>query len=602
MKRTIRPLIAGAAAVAIIGATLAAGAGAANAATTPPWEPDPNSQGSLVLYDSAGNVLTGGTNLNHIADYAAATSAKQAGATKASLVFAAPDHTKPDSTAWYTGSASASTNFPSSTAPAPLTGTSSTGFQFPVVTLGATDGNIASFIGGATSDTTAGYAGIYQLRLYDSGPGVSTGQFWAADISVNTSAGTWSLVYPSITTTTTTLTANPPGPFTGTPPTVTLTATIAPASNGTLQFYDGTTPIGSSQAVTSGTGTYTTTTTPPAVTNGTDHAYKAVFTPTAGTLVQGSQGTVTVHVGPPLIIPTVTLARASTSGTTAFTTQTFTGQVSAAAGSPALTGTLSLFADGSTTPLAGTLTGPDSSGNFSFTTTALNGGTSPVGDHSVVASYIGTGSFGTGTSAAVTFHLGAQTCPGDPTAYPAGQSCSDTQSIQVAVSAGYITITTPYTATNPFVLPAMQLAADGSLLTTSAQFPAASGPDLTITSTLAGDPNWTATLNASDLTGPAAGPAGTNNVIDGQNVGLTGWATDAKSNSATVVSYTDNAALAGVQPGTGTGTGGAKGVHTFATTTGGGNGTLQAHGVLTINAPTNTINGTYNGTIVFTVG
>ncbi len=48
------------------------------------------------------------------------------------------------------------------------------------------------------------------------------------------------------------------------------------------------------------------------------------------------------------------------------------------------------------------------------------------------------------------------------------------QNIQVTVNPGTITITTPYTSTNPFVLPAMTLSADGTYLQSSAPFPSTS--------------------------------------------------------------------------------------------------------------------------------
>src|SRR5262245_11034790 len=107
-------------------------------AATPPWEPDPNSAspyGNVVLYDSAGNVLTGGSDLGHIADYAAATTARTPGAVFATLFFAAPDHNQPLTGLWFNDFASGSTNFPSASAPAPLTGSGGSGFQFPLVTL-----------------------------------------------------------------------------------------------------------------------------------------------------------------------------------------------------------------------------------------------------------------------------------------------------------------------------------------------------------------------------------------------------------------------------------------------------------------------------------
>ena len=129
-------------AVVVTAAVLLIGVGPAFAAP-PPFEPDPNAAspyGRIVFYDSLGNVLTGGTNLSHLADYAAATTTKDTGATLATLYFAAPDHTKVTSL-WTAGQASGSTVFPNASAPVPIKGP---GFANPLVTLDATAGDASS--------------------------------------------------------------------------------------------------------------------------------------------------------------------------------------------------------------------------------------------------------------------------------------------------------------------------------------------------------------------------------------------------------------------------------------------------------------------------
>jgi len=64
---------------AVVGALLAATVGggmllAANpaSAAAPGWEPDPNSNGTITFYDASGNVMTGGTSLSHLFDFASA--------------------------------------------------------------------------------------------------------------------------------------------------------------------------------------------------------------------------------------------------------------------------------------------------------------------------------------------------------------------------------------------------------------------------------------------------------------------------------------------------------------------------------------------------
>ena len=274
LRKPLVALLAGAA----IAATFPLLATSASATTNPPWEPDPNSAGAITFYDAAGNVLTSGADLSHIADYAAAGGPKQdPGVTKATLFFAAPDHTKADTSTWTTnGAVSASTSFPSTTAPNPIKGP---GFTNPLVTIAPTSGNLTAWLGGVTHDTTAGYANIYQVRILESGPGgIQPAKFWSADISVNTVAGTWTEVYPvtgsTATPTATVLGASPSSPVVAGTPT-TLTATLTPsAAVGSVQFFDGTTSLGS-VAVTAGTAQLA----PATLSTGT-HSLTATFTAT----------------------------------------------------------------------------------------------------------------------------------------------------------------------------------------------------------------------------------------------------------------------------------------------------------------------------------
>ena len=89
----------------------------------------------------------------------------------------------------------------------------------------------------------------------------------------------------------------------------------------------------------------------------------------------------------------------------------------------------------------------------------------------------------------------------------------------MTVNAGSLTITTPYTASNPFVLPAMQLDSSGKFLQSGpVAFPKTGDPSIVVQSSLAGDPNWTVTVSGTDLsTSPTNGTP-----IDGKGLGLTG--------------------------------------------------------------------------------
>jgi hypothetical protein len=390
-------------------------------AAAPPWEPDPNTVGfgAIVLYDAAGKVLTGGSNLGHLADYAAATSRVATCTTKATLSFAAPDHTKVTG-AWTTGSGSASTTFPNSSAPAPITGP---GFANPLVTLGPTDADIASFLGGVVKDTTPGYANIYQLRLKDTGPAGCTGsgtKYWATDIQVDETAGTWTALYPTVTATTTSITTTPPnGGSAVTGANVQLSATVSPASNGSVQFFDGATTVGSAHPVTTSGATVNDTHNNPAI--GT-HTYKAVFTPTGGTLVQGSTSpTSTVTITPPAT-PTTTMLSASPTSAAFGAPVTLTANVTPLAAMP---GSVQ-FLDGATPIGTDTTDGPP--GQYQIMTSSL-----APGSHSITATFTPSStSFNPSTSPAVTVTVAkatpALTTNATPTA-TLGQAISDTATL-----------------------------------------------------------------------------------------------------------------------------------------------------------------------------
>lgn len=619
MRTRLKAVVATTAVVALTSAGLLASVGAASATgTTPSWEPDPNTvapYGQVVLYDAAGNVLTGGTNISHLADYAAVTSGADTGANKASLIFALPDHTKSDQLSWSTGAGSGSSVFPvGSTGPKQLQAP----FANPTVTIDANNANLTNFIAANTVDTSAGYKDIFQLRVKDSGSGGagSDPSYWSTDIALTRSAaGTitgWTVVYPTMNVTATALTqtAGPASPqvsgSNGTTPTsqaITLTSTTSPAAAGTAQFFDGTTSLGTVAVPASGIVALATT--PAPVASGgaaVTHSYTSRFVATGGTTTTGSTSAAYPYTVSQVVTATTTTL-AYSGGTTAYSAQSFTATVapSAATGSVVFNDTF----NGTTTAIAGTVVA--NAGTYTLSTSALG-----QGSHSVVANFTATGSYGSSASAPTTFALAASACEGNPQSYPTGTACSQASGVQVVVDPGYLTVSTPYTAAHPYILPTMAMNATGTMLSTTANFPNVAGvagstgtdAPLTITSTLAGDPNWVASCTASDLVGVlGTAKSGTNDVIDAQNIGLSNWKTvGTPSNSASAFTYASNVAAAGIQPGSGTGTAGLKGApKSFASTTGGGNGTLQAYGLLTINAPTNTVADTYNGTITFSV-
>ena len=625
MKFTFKKAAAGVATLALAGGGLMTFASAAFAGggTTPAWEPDANSgtpYGNVVFYDTSGNVVTSGTNLSHLFDYAAATTGPDTGATKATLFLAAPNHSLPTSS-WATSQQSASNTFPNTAAPAPITGP---GFANPLDTLLTTDANLTAAIGGFSLDTTAGYANIIQVRVKDSGAGGagSGTHYWSTDIAYNPASatssvtadgvtvapGSWAQVYPNYTTTATALAANPPSPqnTTGTATAganTTLTATITPTGptaspTGTVSFFDGTTLIGTSPV--SG-NTASTTWNAPSLGS---HSLTAQFIPTGGTeVVGGTSPTSTYVVNSPATPTTTGLTGPSTAAQ--YSSVTYNATESPTPSPDGGTFTFNYAGTGTTTGNGTLGSAPESAGAGSLNITQL---TLPPGTYNVTATFAPTSSsFSGSTSPPVALTVTAPTCPGSPVA---GASCTDTQNITVTVTPGSLTITTPYTSAHPYVLPAMTLNSGATMLQTSGQFPLATDPQITVQSSLAGNPNWTVSVTDSDLScasGACTTPvAGDYQSINGENLGLTGGASTAAlpnaSFSGTVAFTANPAASPAVAPSDPGSLGLKNGPHTFAKSSGGGNGTVNLFGTLSLNAPTLTQAGTYTGTITFTVG
>ena len=253
----------------------------ANAATTPPWEPDPTDElGSVSFYNAAGAVVTSGTDLTNMWTYAqgstnsfGGSSLAADGLVKAYVQYAWPNHSTPIAN-WFTTNPSLATRFPNSSAPAALA--SSPNALVDASTSGAS--NFAQVENAGVNDPTTGYNDMIQVRVYAIGAGATTvPQYWSTDIMVNISANTWSQVYPTPvagpTATTTTLGASPASPQNvGT--SVTFTATVTPTAAGTVQFYDDGVALSTPQTVTSGKATLITS----ALAAGT-HPITATFTP-----------------------------------------------------------------------------------------------------------------------------------------------------------------------------------------------------------------------------------------------------------------------------------------------------------------------------------
>jgi hypothetical protein len=613
MKFKVRSLVVGAAgALAVAGLSLAAGGGVALAAggggPTPPWEsaisPAPN--GFITFYNAQGQVVTGGSiTASGLGAYAVASTADpRAGDSKATLYVYTPVNGEAPG-AWSGANLGTSDTYPNAAAPAPI-GTTANPVESNTNTA-APDESLATYIGtfpNNDTSTTDGYAGLYDVRLKASGTGIGTeAAYWDTVISVNTTAGTWSVDYPDYTqNTTTTLAATPASPQTAPASPVTLNATVAPATAGTVSFWSGygtasAAQVGATQTVTGTSGAASVTVTPP---NGTT-AYTAVFTPAVGSADIGSTSAALNYVVTTPLDTTTTGLSETGGGGAAGTPVNFTANV-ADSTTPAdtPTGTVSFYDNGSTTPLG---TAPLSGGTATFAYTYA-----AAGAHSVVATYNppNGSQWATSTSAPVTFTETAPTCT----------TCNDVQTIEGTVPAGTLAVYTPYTPSNPLNLGTLALNATGTYFTASAPLDpeaadvptAGADPDpsfhgITVVDTQAGNVPWTVTALSSNLGDGGSNPGST---ISGENVGLTNLApVPITGNALTAADLTLTNQPAASPPVAPTDTGsqglGGSAAHTIVTDATQADGTIGINGTVTLNAPTSTEAGLFIGTITFTI-
>ena len=375
MRNPIRRSTFRAVVVALLGAVLAAGAvltavvpPAGAASGNPPWEPDANSVGGLAFYNAAGQQITGGNLTDSpVAAYVEGAGTIRAGDTKATLYGYSPVAGTAPGT-WNGEALGSSTTYPNASAPAPLNTST-----LPVETGASGDEDIATLMSDLPNNNSSGsgYANLYQLRLKSTQAGQQPNvKYDSADISIDSTAGTWSVVYPAVTTTATatTLTAAPTSPqASGT--SVTLTATVSPSAPGTVQFENGSTDLGSPVNVTAGVAAFTTTALPVGALT-----LHAVYTPAAFSVYTGSTGSTSFTVYTPVSTSTILTAAPvspQVSGTSVTLTATLTPS--------AATGTVQ-FENGSTdlgSPVTVT------SGKATTTTTAL-----PVGALTLHAVYL----------------------------------------------------------------------------------------------------------------------------------------------------------------------------------------------------------------------
>ena len=186
-------------ATALIGAVLVGVANPA-AAAVPPWEnPPANELGQIRFYDSSGNAVTGGNITDDpFALYAVATSDDPQSANTTATMFAYTPVQNSDPLNWTGEQISHTTTFPVTDNAAPSV-VKNAGAHRPVVTMttqASGDTTLASYITDVPNNNTAGsgWENLYQLRIVTPN---NDPTYWAADIQVDTGAGTWTLVYPT---------------------------------------------------------------------------------------------------------------------------------------------------------------------------------------------------------------------------------------------------------------------------------------------------------------------------------------------------------------------------------------------------------------------
>jgi hypothetical protein len=397
--------------------------------------------GTIAFFDAAGNQISSGQLSMPFASYAVASSATaRVGTPKATLFVATPDHTKANSLTWFNQQLTAASTWPLAGAPAPVTAAEAAGV--PAVAVGSNDGDLAGAFAGAVNDATAGYDHIMQIRLEDSGPGKPAGApFWATDVLIDTTAGTWTQVFPTppppkIVTSLSAINASPgsPAPHGST---VTLTSTLSAADSshpaGSVHLLDGATDLGAA-SFTVLTGAVSATATP---VDG-PHSYSFAFTPTDTAAYQGATSATVSYTVNAAVTTTTALNVTPPSPSTVGDPVTLTATISP----NTATGTVQFLADGGNLGAPVTV----SAGTASTTVTSLTvkGGTG----HALTATFLPANSgYVTSTSNSVSYVVNPLPATATTTVlgvspaspYTFGQAVTLTATVTPPTAAGSVT-------------------------------------------------------------------------------------------------------------------------------------------------------------------
>ncbi len=367
---------------------------------------------------------------------------------------------------------------------------------------------------------------------------------------------------PVATATSTALTVTPNGSAT-VGGDVKLSAAVTPAADGTVQFLDGSTPLGAPVAVTAGAAELTVNT----LTLGA-HNLSAVFTSTSTAFLGSTSSTVSYTISPKGAAATTTALAITPAGSAAKNTPVALSATVTPAGTPGAVE----FRDG------GTLLGTQSANAGTAGLTVAN---LAEGDHLLTATFVPAvpADFAASTSPVVPFTVTPPVVvpnPGDP--LPPSPVF---ETITTTVAPGALVISV---AGTNVTLPPLTLNGDSTLYSTTGAI-----QTVTVTDTRAGAPGWSVSGRVDQFASGA-------NQINAQNLG---WAPNLVSKGDGLkINLGGQIAPANAVAAADAGVFGLKSSRTLATATGLGTAKLGAD--LTLLAPTSTLAGTYQGLLTLT--
>jgi hypothetical protein len=301
---------------------------------------------------------------------------------------------------------------------------------------------------------------------------------------------------------------------------------------------------------------------------------------------------------------TATALTVNPTSATAYTPVTLTASVTdttTTATTAIPSGTVTFYDNGSTNSNA--ITG----GSLNLETVNLNGSGvasttypfNPAGTHYIVAVF---------NSSTLSNWANSTSSQVDFTATGQGSYTPAPQDVDVDIPAGTLTITTPYSPTNPFNLGTAPLNAGAGTFSASAPFGSAGSPTqgVTITDTGIGENTWTASAEATNFTN---GPEGSADDINAENLTFTGvtpsylGGNEYGTGAGDIAVNTNNVTNGGaVYAASATGSQGLASVpHAFASSAAPGTGSVYIYGNLNLVAPSSAAPGEYTATLTFTI-